>query len=147
MVTLWRLLKDIFRVASTQYHGTRRTQQCLLQQAMTALCACKAPFYQPLPTTPNKYQLDRRKQPTSPNGRPKSTARRLIQRIPSYKRIENHISILISIGDRKPRKRKNVSISMLLFNRRFPLHFHRWPSFHLTDNVRTTVKAIILGAS
>lgn len=42
MVTSWRLSKGISRVASTQYHGTRQTHQCLLQQAMTALCACKS---------------------------------------------------------------------------------------------------------
>jgi len=48
MVTLSRLSRDTLRVASTQYHGTRQTQQCLLQQAMTALCACKIPSFLPL---------------------------------------------------------------------------------------------------
>lgn len=75
MVTLWKLSKGISRVVSTQYHGTQRTHQCLLQQAMTVLSACKSPSYLLLGTSPNDLSAGLAKIRSQFNRRPKSTVR------------------------------------------------------------------------
>lgn len=92
-----------------------RNNVCFSRRRLRGAHVSILPIYHPkIPL--RKLQLDRRKQPPSPNRCPKPKAGRIIQWIPTNKRIENHINILISIDNRESAQAQQncFFISMLL---------------------------------